>query len=105
MDNEDYVTFVDDLTLLDIEGGRRDLKEAQADQWAEEALVPRVIWETSEAPESNAYERTEFVESAEGPFHHRCGEGSVRTEKLPIAVTIRRDRFGGGSVLRRESMG
>jgi len=49
MDNDGDAVFVDDLTLRDIEGGRRDLKEAQADEWAEEALVPRAIWETSEA--------------------------------------------------------
>ena len=41
--------FVDDLTLRVIEGGRREPKEAQADQWAEEALVPVATWETSEA--------------------------------------------------------
>jgi HTH-type transcriptional regulator / antitoxin HigA len=49
MDDDGDVSFVDDLTLRDIEGGRRDPKEAQADEWAEEALVPRAIWDTSEA--------------------------------------------------------
>ncbi len=42
-------SFVDDMTLRESEGSRRDPKEAQADQWAEEALVPQAIWETSEA--------------------------------------------------------
>ncbi len=41
--------FVDDLTLREVEGGRREPKEDQADQWAEEALVPLAIWEPSEA--------------------------------------------------------
>jgi HTH-type transcriptional regulator/antitoxin HigA len=49
MDSDGDAAFVDDLTLRDVERGRRDPKEAQADQWAEEALVPRAIWETSEA--------------------------------------------------------
>lgn len=49
MDNDGADEFVDDHTLRGIEAGRRDLKEAQADEWAEEALVPRAIWETSEA--------------------------------------------------------
>jgi HTH-type transcriptional regulator/antitoxin HigA len=49
MENDGDASFVDDLTLRDIDGGRRDPKEAQADEWAEEALVPRAIWETSEA--------------------------------------------------------
>ena len=31
----------------DIEGAREDPKEVQADEWAEEALIPRAIWETS----------------------------------------------------------
>lgn len=49
MDEHGDMAFVDDLTLRDAEGGRRDPKEAQADEWAEEALVPQRIWETSEA--------------------------------------------------------
>jgi HTH-type transcriptional regulator / antitoxin HigA len=49
MDTDGDVAFVDDLTLREIEGGRRDPKEAQADQWAEDALVHPATWETSEA--------------------------------------------------------
>jgi len=49
METNGDTAFVDDLTLREVEGGRRDPKEAQADQWAEEALVPAAIWETSEA--------------------------------------------------------
>ena len=49
METDGDAAFVDDLTLREVEGGRRDPKEAQADQWAEEALVPVAIWETSEA--------------------------------------------------------
>jgi len=49
METDGDVAFVDDLTLREVEGGRRDPKEAQADQWAEEALVPLAIWETSAA--------------------------------------------------------
>jgi HTH-type transcriptional regulator/antitoxin HigA len=49
MESDGDVAFVDDLTLREVEGGRRDPKEAQADQWAEEALVPLSLWDTSEA--------------------------------------------------------
>jgi HTH-type transcriptional regulator/antitoxin HigA len=49
MERDGDVAFVDDLTLREVEGGRREPKEAEADQWAEEALVPLAIWETSEA--------------------------------------------------------
>lgn len=47
MDNNEGDAFVDDLTLRKVEGGREDPREAQADEWAEEALIPRAIWETS----------------------------------------------------------
>jgi HTH-type transcriptional regulator/antitoxin HigA len=41
--------FVDDLTLRDLEVGRQDPREREADEWAEEALIPRGIWESSVA--------------------------------------------------------
>jgi HTH-type transcriptional regulator/antitoxin HigA len=44
--------FVDDLTLRDVTGGHEDPKELQADEWAEEALVPSKIWETSSVREN-----------------------------------------------------
>ena len=49
MDNNEGDAFVDDLTLRNVEGAREDPKEAQADEWAEEALIPRAVWETSAA--------------------------------------------------------
>ena len=39
--------FIDDLTLRDVEGARRDPKEDEADQWTEEALIPADVWNTS----------------------------------------------------------
>ena len=47
MDNDEGDAFVDDLTLRDVEGVRESPKESQADEWAEEALIPRSVWETS----------------------------------------------------------
>lgn len=47
MDGGRDTAFIDDLTLRDAEGGNRDPKEAQADEWAEEALIPKAIWKTS----------------------------------------------------------
>jgi HTH-type transcriptional regulator/antitoxin HigA len=47
MDVDGETAFIDDLTLRDVEGARQDPKEIQADQWAEDALIPRAIWETS----------------------------------------------------------
>jgi len=47
MDIDSQATFVDDLSLRDVGGASDDPRETQADEWAEEALVPRAIWESS----------------------------------------------------------
>ncbi len=47
MDNDRGEAFVDDFTLRKLEGRREDTKETQADEWAEEALIPRSAWEAS----------------------------------------------------------
>jgi HTH-type transcriptional regulator/antitoxin HigA len=47
MDSDGEEVFVDDLTLRPVDGARDDPKEVQADEWAEEALIPKAIWETS----------------------------------------------------------
>jgi HTH-type transcriptional regulator / antitoxin HigA len=39
--------FIDDLTLRDVEGVRRDAKEDEADAWAEEGLIPSEVWSIS----------------------------------------------------------
>ena len=41
--------FVDDLSLRDVKGVKRDRKEEEADEWAEEGLIPREAWEASRA--------------------------------------------------------
>lgn len=47
LDNDEGVAFVDDLTLRKVKGGREDPRERQADDWAEEALIPKAAWEAS----------------------------------------------------------
>ena len=47
LDNDKGNAFIDDLTLRKTEGGREDPKESQADEWAEEALIPKAVWEAS----------------------------------------------------------
>jgi HTH-type transcriptional regulator/antitoxin HigA len=47
MDIDGQAAFVDDLSLRDVGGTPDDPREAQADEWAEEALVPRAIWDSS----------------------------------------------------------
>ena len=47
MDANEGTAFVDDQTLRGVEGRREDPKETQADEWAQEALVPQAAWEAS----------------------------------------------------------
>ena len=47
LDNGQGNAFVDDLTLRRAEGGREDPRETQADDWAEDALIPEAAWEAS----------------------------------------------------------
>lgn len=51
LDNNQGNAFVDDQTLRGVEGRREDPREAQADEWATEALVPQAAWEASAARE------------------------------------------------------
>ncbi len=47
IDNDNGEAFVDDFSLRKLAGRREDPRETQADEWAEEALVPRMDWEAS----------------------------------------------------------
>lgn len=47
LDHNQGDTFVDDQTLRKMEGARVDPREAQADEWAEEALIPQKKWKAS----------------------------------------------------------
>ena len=38
--------FIDDLSLRDVEGIRRDPKEEEADEWAQNGLIPDAVWKT-----------------------------------------------------------
>ena len=52
MANARNEAFIDDLTLRDVEGMRRDPKEDEADQWAEEGLIPADAWNISRVQEN-----------------------------------------------------
>ncbi len=47
LDDGEDGAFVDDLTLRGVQGVGEDSKEAQADKWAEEALIPKSVWDAS----------------------------------------------------------
>ena len=48
-DSDPDGVFFDDLKLQEQEPWSEDSKEAEADAWAQEALIPQAIWETSPA--------------------------------------------------------
>ena len=47
LDNNEDEAFVDDHTLRDVEVGVANSKEKEADDWAEEALIPADLWKAS----------------------------------------------------------
>ena len=47
MDHNQGAAFFDDLTLRTVERKRENPREAQADEWAEEALIPWAEWKAS----------------------------------------------------------
>ena len=47
LDHHDGAAFVDDLSLRKPQPGMEDQREAEADEWAAEALIPSDEWETS----------------------------------------------------------
>ena len=52
MHKGDGHVFVDDLSLRRVDAGRQDPREEQADEWAEEALIPGAAWDASAARHS-----------------------------------------------------
>src|ERR1017187_7483658 len=47
MDGKRDEAFIDDLSVRDVEGVRRDIKEDEADEWARKALIPDAVWQMS----------------------------------------------------------
>lgn len=71
--------FIDDLSLRGVEGVRRDPKEDEADEWAEEALIPRAIWESS-AARQNPSPNTVMELASAAEVHPAIVAGRVRHE-------------------------
>jgi HTH-type transcriptional regulator/antitoxin HigA len=47
MNNMRSEAFVDDLSLRGVKGVHRDAREYEADEWAENGLIPADVWNTS----------------------------------------------------------
>lgn len=52
MEGDADAAFLDDLALRSAQGEPGGGEEAQADEWAEEALIPRKLWEESDVREN-----------------------------------------------------
>jgi len=52
MDGKRDEAFIDDLSLRGVKGMRRDPKEDEADEWAENGLIPADVWQTSQVREN-----------------------------------------------------
>jgi HTH-type transcriptional regulator / antitoxin HigA len=44
--------FIDDLSLRDVQSARRDPRETEADEWAENGLIPEDVWNTSKVKDN-----------------------------------------------------
>jgi HTH-type transcriptional regulator / antitoxin HigA len=73
------VAFFDDLSLGDVEGIETDDKEAEADRWAQEALIPAEVWAASSVKE-NATPAVVVELAHELGIHPAIVAGQVRKE-------------------------
>ncbi|WP_404790419.1 ImmA/IrrE family metallo-endopeptidase [Altericista sp. CCNU0014] len=71
--------FFDDLSLGDVEGIETDVKEAEADQWAQDVLIPAEVWAASMVKE-NATPAAVVELAHELGIHPAIVAGRVRKE-------------------------
>ena len=98
MDHDRGTAFVDDLTLRDLDGPREDPREQQADEWAEEALIPRAIWNTSAARERPTPMAVMHLATAL-QVHPAIVAGSIRYEQRNYRLL---SQFVGTGEVRRQ---
>ena len=97
-DNDSGGAFVDDSTLRKIDGRREDPREAQADDWAEEALIPRTAWEASAVRDRpTAMAVMNFANSLQ--VHPAIVAGKVRHERQNFRLL---SQFVGTGQVRRQ---
>ena len=102
LDEGEDDAFVDDLTLREVEGAGENTKETQADEWAEEALIPKAVWDASgilSGPSAMsvlnlAYEASVHPAIVAGRIRHETGNyrllsqfvgnGQIRRQLEPI---------------------
>jgi HTH-type transcriptional regulator/antitoxin HigA len=101
MDGKRDEAFVDDLSLRGVEGVRRDLKEDEADDWAENGLIPADVWQTSRVNENpSPLSVMELAQRLE--IHPAIVAGRVRHETKNFRLL---SQFVGTGEVRRQLFG
>jgi HTH-type transcriptional regulator/antitoxin HigA len=98
MDGSGREVFIDDLSLRDVEGVRRDPNEAEADEWAQNGLIPETIWQTSRVKDNpSTLAVTELAQRLE--IHPAIVAGRVRHETRNFRLL---SHFVGTGEVRRQ---
>ncbi|HEY8033819.1 MAG TPA: hypothetical protein VIF02_15970 [Methylocella sp.] len=98
MDGARDEAFVDDLSLRGVEGVKRDPKEDEADEWAENGLIPSDVWRISEARE-NPSPLTVMELAQRLQIHPTIVAGRVRYETKNFRLL---SQFVGAGEVRRQ---
>jgi len=98
MDGKPDEAFVDDLSLRGVEGVKWDPKEDEADEWAENALIPADVWQTSQVRE-NASPTTVMQLAQRLEIHPSIVAGRVRHETKNFRLL---SQFVGSGEVRRQ---
>lgn len=90
--------YIDDLSLRNVPGSTEDPKETEADEWAEEALIPNAVWETSPARQKPTA-MTVYNLAQELGIHPAIVAGRVRYERNNYRLL---SQFVGTGEVRRQ---
>ncbi len=98
MDGQRDEAFIDDLSLRGVEGVKRDPKEDEADDWAENGLIPADVWQTSQVSEhASPLSVIELAQRLE--IHPAIVAGRVRHETKNFRLL---SQFVGTGEVRRQ---
>lgn len=93
--------FIDDLSLREVKGMHRDPKEDEADEWAENGLIPSEVWNTSRV--KNDPSPLAVVELAQHlSIHPAIIAGRIRHETKNFRLL---SHFVGTGVVRNQLLG
>ena len=95
LDRDAGTAFIDDLSIRKPDRSQEDQREAEADQWAADALIPSAQWETSPVRTTpTPLGVMTLAHHLQVHPAHRRRPDPLRTPELPPALPIRRHRQG-----------